>query len=327
MVAGQGEFAPFDRHSDGGYEANGDLEACWREELSLGRFVPVVREVRGRPVAREIATAGRARILFRTARIRRPATLQSPEEAPMRRSPPRRPRSRSDLRPGPWTGVSLVVLAAAAWAACGGGHSLAEYDFAGGTLGLVDLGTPRPVLVTGDVDVDTEEGALETVLDAGSRVAKEASARKARARLDSAARRVDTGRLMADHILERGSQYLGTRPVESEAEADYLLELDVRNYGIDARSGRDARLFVVADVILLERRTGREIWSTEVRGRDRLVPSVEGVDLPSDIFTAAGLTQISVDEFERILRGLADVSATAVTDQLREDLRDARRSG
>ena len=235
-------------------------------------------------------------------------------------------RTRSGSRAASRIAASLVVLAAAAWTACGGGHRLAEYDFAGGTLGLVDLGTPRPVLLTGDVDVETDEGALGAILDAGSRAAKEVSARKARARLDSAADRVDMGELLADPILERGSRYLGTRPVESETEADYLLELDVHDYGIDARSEREARLFVVADVVLLHRPTGREIWSTEVRGRDRLVPHVEGVDLPSDIFTAGGLTQISVDEFERILRGLADVSADAVVDQLREDLRDARRS-
>lgn len=241
--------------------------------------------------------------------------------------PPRRTRPCPAGRPAPRIAASLLVLAAGTWAACGGGNRLAEYDFAGGALALVDLGTPRPVLLTGDVDVDTDRGALEAVLDAGSRVAKEASAREARARLDSAAGRVDMGEMMADRILERGSRYLGTRPVESEVEADFLLELGVRDYGIDARSGRDARLFVVADVILLERETGREIWSTEVRGRDRLVPAVEGVDLPPDIFTAGGLTRISVDDFEDILRGLADVSADAVADQLREDLREARRSG
>lgn len=241
--------------------------------------------------------------------------------------PSRRLRRRSGRRSSTGVAASLVFLAVAVGAACGGGHRLSEYDFAGGTLAMVDLGTPPPVLLTGDVDVDTDEGALGAVLDAGSRAAKELSARKAGARLDSASRRVDMGEEMAERILERGSRYLGTTPAESEAEAEYLLELDVRDYGIDARGGRDARLFVVADVILLERRTGREIWNTEVRGRDRLVPSVEGVDLPSDIFTAGGLTRISVDEFEGILRGLADVSADAVADQLREDLRDARRGG
>lgn len=241
----------------------------------------------------------------------------------------RESRSRRGHRrhPVPWAVSVLVLVALTAWTACGGGHRLAEYDFAGGTLALVDPGTPRPVLLTGDVDVDTDEGALEAVLDAGSRAAKEVSARKARARLDSAARRVDMGELLAEPILERGSRYLGTRPVGAEAEADYVLELDVENYGIDARREGDARLFVVGDVILLDRRTGSEIWSTEVRGRDPLVPSVEGVDVPGDIVTAGGLSRISVEEFVSILRGLADVSADAVTDELREDLRDARRDG
>lgn len=58
-----------------------------------------------------------------------------------------------------------------------------------------------------------------------------------RARLDSAARRVEMGELLSGPIRERGSRYLGTRPVEAEAEADYVLELDVANYGIDARRG------------------------------------------------------------------------------------------
>ena len=107
-----------------------------------------------------------------------PAARGGPDVALPAPTPPlplrRPPRSR--------IAVWLVVLAAATWTACGGGNRLAEYDFAGGALALVDL-----------------------------------------------------GEMMADRILERGSRYLGTRPVESEAEADYLLELGVRDYGIDAR--------------------------------------------------------------------------------------------
>lgn len=236
----------------------------------------------------------------------------------------------SPCRPGPWPprGIAAAapVVAVLSALACGGGHQLSEYEFGGGSLAGVDLGTPAPVLLTGAYDVDREEGALGAVLDAGSRAARAAAARQARARLDSAAGRVDMGQLMGDRMLERSSRYLGTRSVTAEADADFLLELDVRNYGIDARGGRDARLFVVAEAVLIERRTGREIWNTEVRGRDRLTRSVGGVEeLSSDIFTAAGLTQISVADFERILRGLADVSADAVTNQLREDLRDVRR--
>lgn len=248
----------------------------------------------------------------------------------MRRSPLPSPRRRSS-RPAAAVrrrSARLVALAACAALACGGGHRLAEYDLSGGSLAMVELGTPSPVLLTGDLDVDTGEGALAAVLGAGSRAAKEVAAREARARLDSAAATVDMGELMAERILERGSRYLGTRPVDAESEADYVLELDVRRYGIDARGGGDARLFVLAEAVLLDRGTGAEIWSTEVRGRDRLVPSVEGVDpLPTDIVTAGGLTRVSVDDFRRILRGLADVSADAVADQLREDLREARREG
>lgn len=281
----------------------------------------------GRRPAGEMTAVRHARILALFDPTRRPGHVQPPEEAPMRGFPcPRLPLRPSGRRRAFPAAALVVLLLAAGPAACGAGHGLARYDFADRSLATVDLGTPRPMLLTDDYDVDAEQGALAAVLDAGSRAAKQVSARKARARLDSAASRLDMGERIASRVLQRGSRYLGARPVEESREADFLLELDVKDYGMDVRSGREARLFVVAEAILLERRTGREVWSTQVRGRDRLMPAVDGVDdASSDILTAGGLARISVDEFERILQGLADVSADAVTDQLREDLRDVRR--
>lgn len=215
------------------------------------------------------------------------------------------------------------LLAAAALAACGGGHHLDEYPFPGRTLAAVYYAPPAPDLLTGGYDGDSRN-PVQVAIEAGSRVAKELEGRRAQARLDSAAARVDPGPRMTERTLERVSRYLGTRPVDDRTGADYLLEVDILSYGIDAR-GDYANLFVNAEVVLLDGATGREIWDTDVRAWDRITPDVsDGVPLPADIATAGVLRSLDVADFERLLVRLADYTGDVVARELRQALRDAR---
>ncbi|MGK7312931.1 MAG: hypothetical protein ACN0LA_11905 [Candidatus Longimicrobiales bacterium M2_2A_002] len=218
--------------------------------------------------------------------------------------------------------AGITVLVVLALQGCGG-HHLADYDFADRSLAVVYYTAPAPELWTGGYDVEGDN-PLEVVVSAGGRVAREVEARRAQARLDSAASRLDLAEGMAGRTLERASRYLGTRAVEDESEADYLLEVDVRDMGLDA--GRDAAYLVVrAEVVLLDGRTGREIWDADVNGRDRLTPGVSGsTDALGDVVTAGALSSVSVDDFETILRRLTDFVADRVARELRSDLRDAR---
>ena len=76
----------------------------------------------------------------------------------------------------------------------------------------------------------------------------------------------------------------------SSAAADFVLEINMRGFGIDARSNQATYLFTHAEAVLIDRRTGREVWSEDVRGTDRLTPHVRGTrDVPSSII-AAGIT-------------------------------------
>jgi hypothetical protein len=221
---------------------------------------------------------------------------------------------------------TAAALAAAALAlaihGCSG-HHLDEYDFVDRTLAVVYFTAPAPTLRTGPYDVEGDH-PLEVVVSAGGRVAREVEARRAQARLDSAAARVDLAGRMADRTLERASRYLGTRPVTERSEADYLLEVDIRRMGLDA--GRHAaHLFVTGEVVLLDARTGREIWDADVNGYDRLTPSLWGSPgVLEDIVTAGALSGVSVDEFERFLIGLTDYVADRIGRELRRDLRNVR---
>jgi hypothetical protein len=209
---------------------------------------------------------------------------------------------------------------------CGPRHYLAEYQFSDKALALSFTEPPAPELRTGLYDLGVSKNPVVMAARVGGGVAKEIEARKASARLDSAAARVDIPGRLAQRTLERAALYLGARPVQSTSEADYVIEVNMRRFGIDARSSNAAYLFTRAEAVLIDRRTGREIWSVEITGSDRMTPFVIGTrEIPSSIFTAATIHNISVAEFQGALDELVVSSSNAITNQLREKLRDVRR--
>jgi hypothetical protein len=236
------------------------------------------------------------------------------------------------MEAGMWrsTGVrsrrAAVLLLALGVSGCGTRHHLGRYDFAGRTVAIVHVTPTSGDLRLGTYSAD-EGDPVSAVLAAGSRLAVEVEARRVRARLDSAAARVSVGARMADRTAERATMYLGARRVPAPSSADYVMDLRIRSYGVSARDWQSsARLYLVADVVLLDAATGMEIWTTRVNGWDSITPRVASAgDVPRDIITAAGLLTVSVEDLERTLQRVVDVSADAVTDELREKLRDVRR--
>ena len=225
-------------------------------------------------------------------------------------------------RRGAMIALGFVAVSAAA---CGGGHELERYSFAGSTLGVADYAPPAPALWTGGYEVGGDD-VFTTVLDAGSQVAKDVEARRARVRLDSAASQVNVRERMSQWTIERAARYLGAVSVEDAATADYLLELYVRQYGIDARGNRPARMFMNVEAVLLDRRSGHEVWTVEVNSHDLLTPSVAtGSSVPIDIVTAGMLHTLTAAQLRAELAGLTDFTADYLTNQLRKDLREIRR--
>lgn len=219
--------------------------------------------------------------------------------------------------------VPLVTLVAVA---CGPKHHLQDYTFANRSMAMVYMGPPAPQLLTGAYDVTEARNPLEAVVMAGTGVAKEIEGRKANVRLDSAISRVDIAGRLAQQTLERSSRYLGVRAVNSAEGADFLLEVHMRSFGIDARGQGAAYLFTNAEVVLLDRPTGREIWSIDVRGTDPITPVVRGQDNGAGSIIAAGtLGTVTVAQFQQALEQLMTLSSNLIADELREALRDARR--
>ena len=224
--------------------------------------------------------------------------------------------------------IAACALAILVAGGCGGHNHLSEYSFGSRSLALVYIAPPRPELLTGWYDVSGVTDAVSAVVTAGSGVAKEVSGRRARARLDSATSLVDVSGLISRRTLERTSRYLGTTQTANPRNADYVLEVNMHNSGIDIRGQNAAYLFMSATAVLLDARSGREIWSFDVRGRNRLTPFLFGDNrVPTGAITAGVLNTVSVADFQRALEQLADFSSNEITDRLREALRDVRQSG
>jgi hypothetical protein len=220
-------------------------------------------------------------------------------------------------------GALIVVVASIG--ACGGGHHLSEYPFSSRTLAVVYIAPPSPVLLTSYYDLRSSQNAVEAVVRAGADVVKEREGRRASARLDSATARVDIPAVLAQRTLERASRYLGTRPIKDEQTADYLMEVRMDRFGINAKADEAAYLFTYSEAVLLDRRTGREIWNMKVHGRDRLTPYVASSNgIPGTVITASTLGSVSVAEFQGALNQLMDLSSNVITNELRAALRDVR---
>jgi hypothetical protein len=235
--------------------------------------------------------------------------------------------STPSLRPRRTVVRSLVALCAiiAASVGCGGGHHLAEYPFASRTLAVVYIAPPSPELLTSYYDLGNSQNPIEAVVRAGADVAREREGRRANARLDSASARIDFPVVLAQRTLTRASRYLGTRPITDENLADYLLEVRMQRFGINAKADEATYLFTFAGAVLIDRRTGREIWNTNIHGRDRLTPYVESSSrIPGSVISAGTLGSVSVADFQGALNQLMDYSSNLITDELRSALRDVR---
>lgn len=220
---------------------------------------------------------------------------------------------------------SFLPLVFVLAAGCGPKHHLDQYQFSEHSLALVYIDPPAPELLSGWYHPREGDNAIQAVVRAGGDVAREVEARRASARLDSAARRVDIPALLARRTLERASRYLGTHPVDDPGRADYLLEVHMRAFGIDARPTTAAYLFTKAEAVLLDRRTGREIWRSTVNGSDRLTPHVQDTgDVPSSVITAATLGTVRVADFQVALEQLSTWASDLITNDLRDKLRDVR---
>ncbi len=220
---------------------------------------------------------------------------------------------------------ALVTVGVAIASAACASNRLHEFDYRGRDLSVVSAIPLRPDILTGPLFIERTGDPIRDILRTGASVAREVEARAVRARLDEAAGRIDVGYVLEESTLERAARFLGARPVAGDEGGDYVLDLFVVEYGIDAEDwDATAYFYIEADAALLEAESGTEIWRAEISARDPIGPQIWAGRAIRNAVTAGVLADLSVDEIVVALESLADFSARVITDKLRDDLRDAR---
>ena len=224
--------------------------------------------------------------------------------------------------------IGWVVACALVVAGCGSSHRLHEHHFEDATVAVVANFPPRPAVFT-DALFDARihpDDPIGSVFRAGTAIAKQAEARQAQARMDSALAYVDVAERVAQLAIMQSARTLGYRPVDRTADADYILDIRVSNYGIVADSWEAAVYFEVeAEMVLIDRRTRKVIWRDRVREHEPASHAVPGLGATfGNIFTAVSLSKLSVEEMVGALEELAAFTAGSLTARLRHDFYASR---
>ena len=223
-------------------------------------------------------------------------------------------------------GLGLTLFASIA--ACQSTGRLDEYDFAQKTIAAVYDFPPYPEVLTGPYFPGHPKDPIHALMRVGSAIAKEVAASGAREKLDSASVMVDIAGRTTERASQRVARFLRADLVADEASADFVFEVRIRDYGIDATTwNAAAHVFVDAEVLLLDGVDGSEIWESRVQEREAIAPHIFGprpARTLRDIVTAAALANMSTEDMARALEHLADFAADRVSERLRDSLEEVR---
>lgn len=222
-------------------------------------------------------------------------------------------------------GLPVLVLLLTL-AGCRSTGDLHRHDLTGRTVAAVAAVPPATLQSLGDAVIVDRDRPAGTLVRVGAALAKERALRRAEARLDSALRHVDVADRLARETLLRGARHLRYRPTSALETADFVLDLHISRYGLQARSWDVAVDFILeGEIRLLETRTRRTIWHKEIHQHEPISASILGFDpVAGDVFTAAVLAGLSVEEMTRALERLTDHAAYRLAEALRHDYYDRR---
>ena len=201
-------------------------------------------------------------------------------------------------------------------------YQLRETDIAAQTF------MPPNADVFTDMDLFVDpDNLIRSIVRIGTSVVREVEAEKTRARLDSAMAMVDIPALIEERVLFQAAEMLRFRPVNEVDAADFVFIVDMKRYGIDARSWDAGTYFVItARIELIDNAVHRRVWRGRVDEREPLSPVVFGLEGSiENVLDALTLSGLSVGEIATGLQYLAEYSADLIAEKLYRDYVRSRR--
>ena len=212
--------------------------------------------------------------------------------------------------------VSFGLTLLLAFCMCCSMNRLQGYAFREQTASAL-LAYPPPPEIFADnwADVDFSN-PVTAIIGIGTGIAKEVQIDKTRAKMDSAMQMVDIPEIVRIETLERGADYLHYRSTDDIEDSDYLFDIEIEHYGIDAKSWTASVHFKLdAKITLLDNRTTREVWRSCFK--EKIPVSGEIFGLPG----AAGniINAVSLSRLKDGLEDLAVQTADRIVRKLQKD--------
>ncbi len=201
-------------------------------------------------------------------------------------------------------------------------HKLVEYDLRKADIAARTFMPPRANVFTDlhNLYINPHD-LIGSALSVGTTVAKESQAGKARARLDSAMMIVDVPAIIEEEMLFRSAELLNFRPVNEVKLADFVFNVRMEKYGVDAKSWDLGTFFVIESKIeLIDNQTQRRIWRRSVEAREPLSPRMFGISSSiENVMDAVTLSQLTVEEMATGMDYLAHFAADLFAEKLYDD--------
>lgn len=220
-------------------------------------------------------------------------------------------------------GFLAAALAATTIAvSCATVNELDKHDFRGATLaGEMQQPPPLTIDMNYNVRIDSDN-PVGTALSIGTNLAKASVAKDLNKRLDAALSDVDIPQIVYDDAYNGCVQALRVTPVQRADRADYLFDLEVREYGVRASSyGSAVWLEMEVTARIYDERARELIWRRRIDVEQRVSPYVFGLpDVVGEFVTIGILSELNEEQLTDGFTRLAEQTGREIASILKRDL-------
>jgi hypothetical protein len=224
--------------------------------------------------------------------------------------------------------VALVGCAAAAvlLSSCMSVNNLDRYDFTGSRL-AVDMRTPPEPRLNVEYNIDmSSNSALISALSVMTNLAKANQAHRAREVMQEALMEVNVPEIIRTESFNACAAALSAEQAQSRRDADYVLALQMDEWGIEARSSFSPVSLHIRMLASIYPAGGGDLaWRREVTVDQPADPDMFGLgDIVGNMVTATVLYNMTEEDLARGFKRLASLTARRVSRELENDLDYAR---
>jgi ABC-type uncharacterized transport system auxiliary subunit len=225
--------------------------------------------------------------------------------------------------------LAAVIAAALLLTGCTTVNRLSDFNFRGASLATRMRTPPQPRMdVSYHVTLD-KRNVVFSALSVVTNMAKAAQAQHAENAMNDALASVDVPGIVLRESASACAYALDARLEDQGFGADYLLDLDIQEWGVRADSpGSAVELSMRLTASLVRSFDHELIWQRSFTVRDPASPSMFGLGQIADTMVSATvLSNMTAFELEGGFRQLAEKSARTVARLLEKDLSRARYGG